>query len=137
MSEVTFGSLTIRAGDGAREMNERGEYRRVYSIRVKSDGTGKEVRFTFHDSVHNEDVGKKGLGPDDLLEAFRCFVGDAEAGDMEFGEFADNFGYDSDSYSARQTHKACKRASEKLYVLYHDYRSPGTVLEALAAIGVE
>lgn len=137
MTQATFGALTIRAGQGARIMGEDGRYRRRYSVRVRSDATDRNIRFEFTDSIHNEETGKAGLGPDDLLEAFRCFVSDADAGNQEFADFASDYGYDQDSYSARQVHKACKAALVKFAKLYSDGRDPVAVLEQLSAIGVE
>ena len=137
MSQVTYGALTIRAGNGKRTMGEDGRYRRLYNVRIHSDATGAEVRFDFTDSIANEEAGKQGLAKDELLWAFRCFVEDALAGESSFEDFASDYGYDLDSYSARQIHKACKRASAKFAKLYHDGRDPADVVNALADDGIE
>lgn len=137
VSTVNFQALTISSGDGVREIAETGDYRRLYKVRVQSDATGAQIRFDFHDSIHNESIGKRGMGPNELLWAFRCFVSDADAGTMSFSNFASDFGYSQDSYSARQIHKACKVSLAKFRKLYHVAREPGEVLEALTEMGIE
>lgn len=132
MSSTTYRSLTISAGDGKPCMGEDGNYRRRYVVTVKSDGTGVTRRFTFHDSIANHEAGKVGLSPDDLLEAFECFVRDADAGGMGWAEFAGDFGYDPDSYSGRQIWKSCRAARQKFYDLWHrGDMEPAEILEDL------
>jgi hypothetical protein len=116
-------------------MDERGEYHRRYMVNVQSDATGARIGFRFTDSIHNEELGKIGLDHDELLYAFRCFVEDAIAGDQSFSEFASDFGYDADSYSARQIHEACQAAARKYERLWD--KDPYDVINELAAEGIE
>lgn len=119
MTSVDYRCLTISAGDGRREMNERGKYHRVYSIRVQSDATNLHRVFTFHDSEHNEERGKVGLSADELLEAFYCVVQDALAGEMTFREFVDQYGYE-DAADAHDIWTACQRSARKVRELFHN-----------------
>lgn len=138
MSKATFRSLTISAGPGRRILDqETGEHRRRYQVRVASDGTGRTVRFAFTDSIANERAGKVGLGPVELLWAFRCFVDDAEFGSIGFGDFCSDLGVDPDSRSAHADWTACRRAAAKLAVLFHSPVEPSTLLAELTEAGVE
>lgn len=55
----------------------------------------------------------------DLMEAFECFLTDAMAGDMEFEQFCQEFGYDvyrEDGYpnaNAKRIWKKCRISREK------------------------
>lgn len=133
-----FRALTITASPGRADMDqETGRYRYRYTITVQSDGTDAKIRFTFFDSIANYDAGKAGLGPDDLLWAFSCFVSDAMAGAQSFAEFCEEFGYDDDSIRARDTWKACRRSLDKFNRLHYWPTEPADVLEALREMGVE
>lgn len=130
-TQTTFRSLTISAGNGKRIMSQDGRYRRQYTVSVKSDGTGVTRRFTFTDSIHNEENGKVGLSSEELLYAFRCFTEDATAAMQPFEDFADDFGYDNDSIRARNVYLACKASLRKFRDLWATDVDPYEVLEQL------
>jgi len=135
---VDFRALTISANEGAPEMDqETGRYRYRYNVSVRSDATGAAIRFVFHASIADYEAGKRGLAGDDLLWAFRCFVEDANAGEMSFAEFCGDFGYDEDSISARNVWRECRRASKKFASLWHGATEAADVLEELSERGVE
>lgn len=128
-TKAEFRSLTISAGDGAAKMSQAdGRYRRVYTVIVRSDGTGRTIRFTFHDSITNHQAGKIGLSPDELLWAFQCFVSDAEAGSQSFTEFCD------DSRTARRSWEACRSAAARFRTLWAGDVEPGDVWDDLAEL---
>lgn len=132
-----FEALTIRAGKGIRDIDQTtGHARYRYTVRVKSDATGAEIRFTYFDSAHNYNRGKNGLAGDDLLFAFWSFVNDAQIGEYSPEDFADLV-HGMNYAEGYRIHEACKRARAKFGKLYHDDRDPATTLERLAAIGIE
>lgn len=151
MSSATFRCLTIKTGDGAPRMNGDGRYRYVFNVSIHSDATGVTRRFTYNDSIHNYSIGQRGLAGDDLLEAFRCFVGDAQAGLCSHAEFCDDFGYDVDSIAAKRMWTDCKAATVKYRALWsashgiggHTWTNDSVsdhisgVLAELARMGVE
>lgn len=132
-----FEALTIKAGKGIRDIcQDTGHARYRYEVRVKSDATGAEIRFTYFDSAHNYNRGQNGLAGDDLLFAFWSFVNDAQMGEYDAEDFADVV-HGMNYANAYRIHEACKRARVKFAKLYHDDREPATTLERLAAIGIE
>ncbi len=137
-NQATLRCLTISAGAGKRVLDQdMGRYRRQYTVSVQSDATGVTRRFTFTDSVHNEDGGKVGISGTELLYAFRCFVEDGQMGAGSFEDMASEFGWSVDSYSARQTFKACQAAARKFRELWSTDVEPGDILDELSRLGVE
>lgn len=118
MSAINFRCLTIGADDGKPWMDENGHYHYRYVVGVKSDATGARIRFTFTDSAHNYDQGKRGLSEGELLWAFSCFVSDAIAGDQTFRDFCADYGYDDDSITAKRIYDACRAAMGKFNRLF-------------------
>jgi hypothetical protein len=55
--------------------------------------------------------------PEDVLDSL---LSDAQAGEQEFDEFCQEFGYDADSRKAERTWKACQRSGAKLRRLLGD-----------------
>lgn len=137
MSKTGFRCLTISANEGKRVQNERGNHVRRYRVTIKSDATDVERWFTYTTSEADEEAGRIGLGPDQLLWAFRCFVDDGIAGDQPFTDFAADFGYDQDSYTARRTWQACRESARKLRELFHAEPDAYAIIEELSAMGVE
>lgn len=145
-TQTDFMALTISANGGRTASRSEGagdtwkaNLHYAYTVTVKSDATGARIRFTYHDSVANHDARIDSLDRNGLLYAFWSFVNDAHVGELTFAEFAADFGYDQDSYSARRTHKACRAALDKFRRLYHnaDRFTPAYVLERLADEGIE
>ena len=140
-TRTDFMALTISAGSGVAELQEgRNDRNYRYTVGVQSDATGARIRFEYHDSVHAFEQGTDQLNREGLLFAFWAFVQDAAGVDgVSFAEWADDFGYDVDSMSARLTYEACRRSLVKFGRLFHDAErfSPAFVLEQLAAEGIE
>jgi len=63
--------------------------------------------FDYYTSIIDFKAGKTELTSSDLLNALACFLSDATSGDMNFQDFCDEFGYDTDSIKAEKTHKEC------------------------------
>lgn len=119
MTKINYRCLTISAGDGKRYLDqEMGQHRRRYEIRVHSDSTNLERRFTFHDSVHHEEIGKVGLSGTELYWAMYCFVSDALSGEMDYGDFLDEYGYEYGD-NPRRIHRACQESARKIRELFH------------------
>lgn len=149
-TRTDFLALTISAGSGTEEsaadlwrddemsLARRNSRRYRFTVTVTSDATGARTRFTYHGSIADHDAGTDQLDRAALLYAFRCFVEDADAGEQTFEEFADSYGYDQDSYRARQTHKACRTARAKFARLWHDPErfTPAYILEQLEHEGI-
>ena len=134
-TKINYRCLTISAGEGSRYLDqEMGQHRRRYEVRVRSDATNVERRFTFHDSVHNEEQGKVGLSGRELHWAMYCFVSDALAGEMEYDEFLDEFGYDHDRDIAA-TWRACKDSARKIRDLFHAEPDLEDMANELQALG--
>lgn len=52
--------------------------------------------------------------PPTAASVLSCLLSDAQAGDMKFGEFCSEFGYDSDSIKALETHRACEKMEKDM-----------------------
>lgn len=85
-----------------------------YRITVKNTNNGKRTGFDFWASIAKPKLTTE----HDVLDAFRCFINDALAGEMDFTEFCGELGYDEDSRTAERTWKACKRSANKLRRIY-------------------
>ena len=48
-----------------------------------------------------------------LADVVMSICSDAQAGELSFAEFCDEFGYDSNSRLHEQIHKSCKKMSDK------------------------
>jgi hypothetical protein len=108
------------------------------SVCRRLDSGGKISRnFTFYDSQHNYEEGKEDLEADDLKEAFRCFIGDAQAAVGGFPDFCSEFGYDQDSRRSYRMFKACERSMEKVQDLGINLNELCDVLNALSEQGIE
>lgn len=56
----------------------------------------------------------------DAAGCLDCLLSDAQGGRQSFEDFCGEFGYDTDSRSAEQTHKACEKVAEGLERLFGD-----------------
>jgi hypothetical protein len=86
------------------------QYHNVYQIAV-TKGDQKES-FEFSASINDAGAGIVNLSPEDKINAFYCFIGDAIAGAESFEDFKGNFGYD-DCCEAYRIHKLCKESTLK------------------------
>lgn len=57
---------------------------------------------------------------DQNISAFYCFLSDAVAGDMDFNEFCNTFGYDIDTPEAENVWNACYEATQKVKSTFDD-----------------
>lgn len=118
-TKIEYRCLTVTAGEGKRYLDqEMGRHRRRYEVRVKSDATNTERRFTFHDSVHHEEIGKVGLSGTELYWALYCFMSDALYGEMDYPDFLDEFGYEHGPDITRMW-RACQDSARKVRDLFH------------------
>lgn len=135
MSKIDYRCLTISAGNGTRYLDQEiGRHRRKYEVRVKSDSTNVERRFMFHDSVHHEEQGKIGLSGKELHWAMYCFVSDALSGEMDYGDFLDEYGYDHNA-DHRSIHRACQESARKVRDLFHNEPDLEDMANELQALG--
>lgn len=79
--------------------------RHTYRLRLRFNG--QEAQFTYFQGVRN-------LTPPTAEGLIYCLIMDAEALDYPFGEWCDNFGYNSDSIKDRKTYDACQENGFKL-----------------------
>ena len=63
-------------------------------------------------------MGPAHKNPPTLADVLSCLVSDAQSGDMEFNDFVDEFGYDTDSISemarVKRIHKLCQKNGKGL-----------------------
>lgn len=134
-TRVDFMALTISAGPGkASTWDATNGHHYRYTVKVQSDATNLSRSFRFHGSQNDYDNGHDQLSQPELLEAFRCFVSDAQAAEGTFADFCDEFGYDV--VTARRTYDACRASLRKLKDLFHDDREPAFILDMLEAEGI-
>lgn len=81
-----------------------------HKVTVKNLDTGKWTWFEFWESIRDVEIQTE----DQLLFAFYCFLMDALAGEMEFLDFCNEYGYDSFDQRAKKTWRACKKDAEKV-----------------------
>jgi len=81
-----------------------------HRITVYNLDNKKRTSFDFWASLANTKI----VEEHDIISAFYCFITDATAGDMDFYEFCNEFGYEPlDNPEARQAWKGCKAAMKK------------------------
>jgi hypothetical protein len=101
----------------------------AYSVTVKHNG--EKCSFKYHTSINDFAQGKDEMSESDLLNALDCLISDAIAGEMDFYNFCNEFGYDFDSRKAEKVWKACKGATKKASRLFSDlYQTADQVREA-------
>lgn len=112
---TTYKNFKIVAKLQGAEINKArndNEPRNKYFVYITNMENGEKTRFTFWDSLNNTRRGVV-LDGDNLLHAFYCFVSDANNGFYDFHDFCDEFGYDSNSITARKIYKSCCKSYEK------------------------
>lgn len=85
-----------------------------HRITVSKDG--KRCSFEYWGSIANPEI----TNEIDAFYAVCCLASDAVAGLMDFEEFCNEFGYDTDSRKAKKSWKACKRAAAKVQRCFGD-----------------
>lgn len=119
MTRATFDNLLVRAtykGDKPAPWSgeKYPENWNRHLVTVTNIETGARTSFDFWASIASPHINTV----DDVLGALECFVSDATAGAEYFEDFCHEFGYDSDSITARRIYKACCRANAKLQRVY-------------------
>lgn len=79
-------------------------------VTVYNTETKKRTSFDFWASLNKPQITESV----EALEAFDCFVSDAIAGEMDFIEFCEEFGYSSRLRETEKTWKACVDAHKRL-----------------------
>ena len=91
-----------------------------HTVVVRNLSTGKKCRFDFWASLANPEIRTE----EEVLHAFACFVRDSIYGEMDYDEFCDEFGYNTDSRIAEKAWKACGKSNDKLRRIF-----PGDINE--------
>ena len=80
-----------------------------HKVTVKNIETGKWTWFEFWQSLNEKRISNK----EQLLEAFWCFLLDAQAGDNDYAGFCDEYGYNRYDQHSKQTYKKVRAARDK------------------------
>ncbi len=70
--------------------------------------------FSYYGSQADYEAHKTDLTEEELKQALRCIIEDANSGTMDFKEFCSEFGYDTDSRRAEKIYNACKNSLMKV-----------------------
>lgn len=74
--------------------------------------------FSFYGSNQDYTNGIVELDEPNLMQAFECFLLDAQCGQDTFEEFCGNCGYNTDSRSAEKIHRECIKSFKKFNALF-------------------
>ena len=80
-----------------------------HKVTVKNTDNGRRTSFDFWCSISKPDFEDE----NDLLNAFYCFLSDAEAGTYNLDEFYNEFYGNGQIEEAMKAHKGCKNALRK------------------------
>ena len=113
--KATFKNFTVSANyKGDKEASFiKGNYNN-HLITVTNTDNKQRCTFEFWASISNPELNTEY----DILNAFYCFVTDGISGKLDFEDFCREFGYDTNSRTAKKTWKACGRAAAKLERIY-------------------
>lgn len=75
-----------------------------------------EITFGGKSMITSYTMGPGCKGEPKAAELIDCLASDAQAGEMDFDEFKDEFGYDTDE-AAKKVYKACQRTRADLHSL--------------------
>lgn len=109
---LVISSKLIASGVEFPNTKDGGLHNRFY-ITVKNTENESVTGFDFYGSTHDYNNGNTEIKGEDLLNAFECFISDAMAGEQDFEDFCNEFGYDSDSRTAERIHKECIKSLNK------------------------
>ena len=93
--------------------------------------------FDFYGSNAEYKAGKNDLSEFDLKWAFRCFIEDSNSGDMNFKNFCNGYGYDTDSRRAERIWKSCQKSLNKLIDLGLPRKELPAILDELSKQNIE
>lgn len=86
---------------------------------IKLQRAEKKTSFVFWGSLADTANKKYTMTDDELLFALQCFIDDAFAGELDYGEFIREFGYD-ESRRAKRIYHACVLNRKKAIALIDD-----------------
>ena len=136
MLERKIGNTTVKVVFSEKVFNPWNESGRVhqayvnkYTVKCKNLDTGRQISFPFYDSIHATQT--MPIGYDDLMDSvLECmsmdYFSDSERF-PSFEDFANEFGYDTDSRKAEKTYKAVIKLADKLQSVFteEDVQSMG------------
>lgn len=130
ISFTTEGGKTVNVDLSAKNIGTTSEFSNGvnYKHRVSIKTERGKSSFLFHTSQNDYKLGKFEMDEKDLQGALYCFLSDAASGKESFGDFCNEFGYDTDSRKALKVWKDCQKATEKAERLFED------VYEAVNAV---
>lgn len=100
-----------------------------HRVTVTNTVTGKRTSFDYWESIAKHEI------TDDKgnITALYCFFSDAIAGDMDFDDFCNEFGYDSPS-KAYHTWKECQKSRDKAQRMMGGWKEVCEVYDKLCEI---
>lgn len=109
--ECIFKTISKWESDGDayfKQFYRKGVKRWNYRIQVIINGS--VLKFTWHDSVHEWMHGNNIMTKEKYVTAFYCALSDAISYEQNptLEDFKDEFGYDSENYTAINVFKSCK-----------------------------
>lgn len=115
-NKASFKNFEIKANYKGTKKAKWGDNFNNHMITVTNTETGQKITFEFWASIANPELKTEY----DILNAFYCFVSDAIAGSESFDNFCSEFGYNTNSRTAKKIHRKCKKQLEKLKKIYDD-----------------
>ncbi len=91
-----------------------------FCISLNNTEKSTVISFDFYGSNHDYNHGIVELQNKELLNALNCFLSDACSGGLNFNNFCDEFGYDTDSRNAEKIHNACVESNNKALLIFDD-----------------
>lgn len=88
-----------------------------FMVTVKNTETKTRRAFVFTGSIADWQIGKAEMDADDLKNALRCLLEDSNVEGLDFGDFCDECGYETDSRKAYRIYGACKKQAAKVAAL--------------------
>lgn len=109
--KTTYQNFTISAiYKGEKSASWDRNNKNHYKITVKNNENNKKTSFDFWCSIMNPELKDE----KDLINAFYCFLTDAEAGTNTLSEFYKNYyGFDKDLSEAINCYNGCRKAYNK------------------------
>ena len=89
--------------------SKRSSNSNYHKVTVKNIETGKWTWFEFWQSLNEKRIRNK----EQLLEAFWCFLLDAQAGDNDYAGFCDEYAYNMYDQHSKQIYKKVRAARDK------------------------
>ena len=77
-------------------------------------GNESRATFDFYGSQRDFEAFKRILDDGEIESSVRCILDDAVSGGLDFEDFCDEYGYDTDSRKAERTWKSCQRTAAKI-----------------------